>query len=238
MVLPCNILRDHFIQNHFVTIWNASCYEFQIKSMLLIPWEPQNWGLRRLVCVYSVMEISSNIIALNTIFMLIIHNFSSRPWNSPPKLQTRIPMFIVHNLPLFYKHITLGQPHTNFFPSLPCSTLPKLPSWYLNPSRCSSQNFEFLWTPVSCMLQPVNKLYHFCLENTSRIWLLLSTFTFWSKPLLSHLFYLILTVCYSLSFHCCSLSVFSQQSNQCDILRHKLCCIFYSTIQHMFSIYL
>lgn len=42
MVLPCNILRDHFIQNHFVAIWNASCYEFQIKSMLLIPWEPQN----------------------------------------------------------------------------------------------------------------------------------------------------------------------------------------------------
>lgn len=46
------------------------------------------------------------------------------------------------------------------------------------------------------------------------------------SPLLSHLFYLILTVCYSLCFHCCSLSVFSQQSNQCDILRHKLCYIF------------
>lgn len=131
--------------------------------------------------------------------MLIIHKFSSQPWNSPLNSRLTYPSLQSTFLPLFYISIShLANP----------LQIPFLPS-HIPPSPNYLPGTLILLGAQAKTLNSIGLVYLLCshpsthcitsaLKIHPEFDLFSAHLHFDPSPLLSHLFYLILIVCYSL----------------------------------------
>lgn len=127
MVLPCNILRDHFVQNPFVTICGMFLVMIPDKVYAIkYPRAPQLSPWISCLCILCHGDFFQYYV-----FKYHLHADDSQIFITTlevsPKLQAHISIFTVHIFTFgLNRHITLSQPQTNSLPSLPHLTLPNL----------------------------------------------------------------------------------------------------------------